>query len=96
MRVKAEKKSTFAAVLIFEDDIRHMSLSEANYMVREVVETALPDAVWVQAELMDIRERGHCYMELVEKDDSGHTPIAQARACCWSNTWHEVKGNGSR
>ena len=92
MRVKAEKKSTFAAVLIFEDDIRHMSLSEANYMVREVVETALPDAVWVQAELMDIRERGHCYMELVEKDDSGHTPIAQARACCWSNTWHEVKG----
>ena len=92
MRVKAEKKSTFAAVLIFEDDIRHISLSEANYMVREAVETALPDAVWVQAELMDIRERGHCYMELVEKDDSGHTPIAQARACCWSNTWHEVKG----
>ena len=91
MRVKARKMSTFAAVLIFEDDNKQLSLSEANSMVRTAVESVLPDAMWVQAELMDIREKGHCYMELVEKDDSGNTPIAQARACCWNNTWREVK-----
>ena len=79
-------------MLSFTDDNKQLSLSEANSMVRAAVETALPEAMWVQAELMDIREKGHCYMELVEKDESGNTPIAQARACCWSNTWYEVKG----
>ena len=83
---------TFVApMLIFSDDNAHISLSEANSLVREAVEMALPEALWVQAEVLDIREKGHCYMELVEKDDAYNTPIAQARACCWNNTWREVK-----
>lgn len=48
----------------------------------------MPDEYWVTAELAGVREnRGHCYMELIEKDDIGNTPVAQARACCWRNTW---------
>lgn len=78
-------------MLKFTDDTTHLSLSEANSLVREAVEMALPEALWVQAEVLDIREKGHCYMELVEKDDVRNTPIAQARACCWSNTWQSVK-----
>lgn len=42
--------------------------------------------VWVQAELSDLRlSGGHCYMELVEKDDSG-TMRAKLRAMIWSST----------
>ena len=83
---------TFVApMLIFTDDNAHISLSEAHSLVREAVEAALPEPLWVQAEVLDIREKGHCYMELVEKDDAYNTPIAQARACCWSNTWQTVK-----
>ena len=44
----------------------------------------------MQAELAGIREsRGHCYMELIEKVDDGSI-LAQARACCWKNTWSGV------
>ena len=66
----------------------NLSLHEANYLVRQAVEITLPDPLWVLAEIASLSERrGHCYMELVEKDDLSNTPIAQARACCWANTW---------
>lgn len=46
---------------------------------------------WVQAELSELRVvRGHCYMELVEKDAAGNTPIARAQAVCWMSTWQMV------
>ncbi len=65
-----------------------MTLSELNGMVREVIELSLTDEYWVTVELAGVREnRGHCYMELVEKDGHTNTPVAQARACCWRNTW---------
>lgn len=67
---------------------RAMSLYELNSLVASVVSIDLPDEYWVEAELSEIREvRGHCYMELVEKDDAGNTPIARASAKCWSSRW---------
>lgn len=41
--------------------------------------------LWVTAELSDVRQSGgHCYMELVEKDNSG-TTVAKLRAAVWAN-----------
>lgn len=72
------------------DDTQPLTLSALNGLVRETISLALPDAYWVQAELAGIREsRGHCYMELIEKVDDGSI-LAQARACCWKNTWTGV------
>ena len=66
----------------------HYTLLELNTMVRDTIETELADDYWVQAELAECREnRGHCYMELVQKEDNGNTPIARASAKCWKNTW---------
>ena len=43
--------------------------------------------VWVTAELSDVRiSGGHCYMELIEKDQSGKT-IAKLRANIWRSTF---------
>ena len=65
-----------------------MTLYELNGMVRSTIESVLADEYWVEAELSEVREsRGHCYMELIEKDANGNTPIARASAKCWRQTW---------
>ena len=46
---------------------------------------------WVMAELSDVRVAGgHCYMELVEKDERGGMR-AKMRAMIWRNTF-ETRG----
>ena len=67
---------------------KRYTLQLLNALVREAIEIELPDEYWVEAELSECREnRGHCYMELVEKDEASHTPIARASAKCWKQTW---------
>ncbi|MBS5612494.1 MAG: exodeoxyribonuclease VII large subunit, partial [Prevotella buccalis] len=65
-----------------------LTLYELNELVRETLQTAMPDDYWVEAELSEVREvRGHCYMELVQKDERTNTPVAKASAKCWKNKW---------
>lgn len=52
----------------------------------------MPDEYWVEAELSEFREaRGHCYMELIQKDERNATPIAKASARCWASKWMLVR-----
>ena len=68
------------------------TLRQLNLMVRDAIEAELSDEYWVQAELAECREnRGHCYMELIEKDEQSNTPIARASAKCWKTTWNVVR-----
>lgn len=69
--------------------VNHLSLYELNSLVRDVISMSLPDSYWVEAELSEAREGygGHCYMELIEKDERSNTPIAKAHASCWRNRW---------
>ena len=61
-------------------------------MVRDAIECELPDEYWVEAELSECREsRGHCYMELIQKDEQTATPIAKASAKCWANKWLTIR-----
>ena len=65
-----------------------VSLLELNRLVRDALELSMPGDYWVEAELADVRESaGHCYMELVQKDEFGSTPVARASAKCWRSTW---------
>ncbi len=71
---------------------RHITLFELNRMVRESIELSMPDEYWVEAELSECREsRGHCYMELIQKDELSATPIAKASAKCWANKWLTIR-----
>ena len=71
---------------------KYISLFELNSLVREAIECEMPDEYWVEAELSECREtRGHCYMELVQKDDKTATPIAKASAKCWAQKWMLVR-----
>ena len=68
------------------------SLRQLNLLVREAIEDAIPDEYWVEAELSECRENsGHCYMELIEKDERSNTPVARASAKCWRQTWLMAK-----
>lgn len=65
-----------------------ISLLELNRRVARAL-TSAPGltGVWVAGETSDLRTRGgHCYMELIQKDDSG-TPLAKARAVIWASTF---------
>ena len=65
-----------------------LTLYELNSLVREVIECEMPNEYWVEAELSECREsRGHCYMELIQKDEQNAIPIAKASAKCWASKW---------
>ena len=69
-----------------------LTLYELNCLVREVIECEMPNEYWVEAELSECREsRGHCYMELIQKDEQNATPIAKASAKCWASKWMIVR-----
>ena len=63
------------------------SLTEICDWIQQVVESDLPDRYWVRAEIASISVRGHCYMELVEKAETGMI-AAKLRATCWGNVYN--------
>lgn len=69
-----------------------MTLYQLNNLVRNTLEDNLQGPFWLEAEISEAREvRGHCYMELVQKDELSATPIARASAKCWKNRWTGIK-----
>ena len=69
-----------------------VTLYELNRLVSKVIESEMPSEYWVEAELSECREsRGHCYMELIQKDERTTTPIAKASAKCWANKWMLIR-----
>lgn len=67
---------------------KRYTLLELNRLVGAAIDRSLPNEYWVEAEIAELREaRGHCYMELVQKEDGQNTFVAKASAKCWRNTW---------
>lgn len=68
--------------------MKTVTLFELNNLVREVISSTLSEEYWVEAELSEVHEvRGHCYMELIQKELFSNTPVAKASAKCWKNKW---------
>ena len=72
----------------------YLSLQELQRRIKSAIEDSLPLPVWVVAEISDLKVNsysGHCYMELVEKEEAVRggtaTPKAQARAVIWRNQY---------
>lgn len=74
-----------------------LTLYELNSLVRQVVENTLAQEYWVEAEVSECREnKGHCYMELIQKDERSATPIARASAKCWASKWMLIRPDFER
>jgi exodeoxyribonuclease VII large subunit len=67
-----------------------LGLHELNGMIKSVLGQAFPDTCWVTAEIADLKcnRKGHCYLELVEKDED--TTIAQMKATIWAYEYRRL------
>ena len=68
----------------------HLTLFELNKLVKQTLDSNLAPSYWVVAEISELRtnQKGHCYLELVEKQDE--RVIAKTRATIWSYTYRNL------
>lgn len=64
-----------------------LSLIEYNSRIKRLLFDPSVQSCWVTAETSDVRvSRGHCYLELIQKNDSGAT-VARLGAVIWASTF---------
>ncbi len=65
------------------------TLYSLNNLVRGAVNEILPSRYWVTGELSEVREavNGHCYIELVQRDETTGELVAKARGTIWSRIY---------
>ena len=68
----------------------HYTLFELNNLIKTVISGSFPDAYWVAAEIADLKcnQKGHCYIELVEKKED--KTIAQIKATIWAYEYRKL------
>lgn len=73
---------------LFSSSPQGITLSRFNELITQAINsTPGLQNQWVVAETSDLRVvRGHCYMELVEKNDAG-TTVAKLNAVIWSSNY---------
>lgn len=66
-----------------------LTLYSLNNMVRCAVNEGMPMRYWVTGELSEVREasNGHCYIELVQRDEAADELVAKARGTIWSRVY---------
>lgn len=66
-----------------------ITLYSLNNLVRNAVADAMPSRYWVTGELSEVRETaaGHCYIELVQRDETTDETVAKARGTVWSRIY---------
>lgn len=71
----------------------HQTLFELSQGIRDAIQEAFPATVWVIAEISEMKENrsGHCYLELIEKDEITDDIRAKARATIWSYSWRMIR-----
>jgi len=70
-----------------------ITLYELNQRVKNALALSFKAHYWVIAEVSEIKENnsGHCYLELIQKDELKDTPKAKARATIWAYTYRMLK-----
>ena len=70
--------------------MEHLSLFQLNKLIQKTLDGHLDASYWVIAEIGDLRvnQNGHCYLELVEKEDN--KIIAKSKATIWANNFRNL------
>jgi exodeoxyribonuclease VII large subunit len=70
-----------------------LTLFDICQRIQETIYEGFPESIWVIAEIGEMKEHrtGHCYMELVEKNDNSEQPKAKARATIWGGKYRALK-----
>ncbi len=72
---------------------KHITLYELNKEVRTVLKNNLSPNYWVICEISELKinNSGHCYLELVEKNQETDVLSAKARAIIWSSAFRMLQ-----
>jgi exodeoxyribonuclease VII large subunit len=73
---------------------RHtMKLSDLQEEIQEVIKNSFDAPRWINCEIMDITQNfsGHCYLDLIEKDEKSDKVLARARAIIWASAYRMLK-----
>jgi exodeoxyribonuclease VII large subunit len=70
-----------------------LSLTELQLLIRDSLYLALPQTFWVVAEISEItvNSSGHCYLELVEKNQDEKNVRARIRGIAWSSRFSFIR-----
>ncbi len=70
-----------------------ITLFELNQKVKEALAFSFKNQFWVIAEISEIKENssGHCYLELIQKEELQDYPKAKARATIWAYSYRMLK-----
>ncbi len=70
-----------------------ITLFELNQKVKDTLSKSFQTSYWVVAEVSEVKENssGHCYLELIQKDELQDYPKAKARATIWAYTYRMLK-----
>jgi exodeoxyribonuclease VII large subunit len=70
-----------------------ISLSELTSQIQETIRLNFDSAVWIRAEISELRENpgGHCYLELIEKENDSDALVAKTKATIWASTYRMLK-----
>lgn len=70
-----------------------LSLLELNREVKKIVKENTERFYWIIAEIsgLKVNYSGHCYLELVQKDEDSDKVIAQSRATIWAPNFRMIK-----
>ena len=72
---------------------KQYSLFELNHHIKNIIKTGTDAAYWVRSEISEIKvnTNGHCYLELVEKDEKSDYPKARSRATIWASAFRMIR-----
>ncbi len=70
-----------------------LTLLELNNLIKEVIESGTEKAYWVIGEISELKINysGHCYLELIQKDQESDQIVARNRATIWAQTFRLIK-----
>lgn len=70
-----------------------ITLSELTDQIQHIIRSSFDAPQWIRAEISELRENpgGHCYLELVEKDDASDALLAKTKATIWASTYRMLK-----
>ncbi len=73
--------------------MQEISLLELSKEIKNTIHNKFNDSYWVVAEISEIREvrNGHCYLEVIEKDEVKDIIVAKMRANIWAYTYRMMK-----
>jgi exodeoxyribonuclease VII large subunit len=74
-------------------DNNALTLYKLLEQVKSALKSTLPFSWWVIAEISELKVNysGHCYLELIEKDDAGASIKAKVRATIWNSVFRMLQ-----